>query len=79
MEKKHTLANQAMEIKQIQYVPWNLDDQKTNRALSIVDVFVTSECIHLYILCIVPWCLFREVSVMSLSHVMPQCSYREIQ
>ena len=24
-----------------------------------VDVFVTSECIHLYILCIVPRCLFR--------------------
>ena len=29
-----------------------------------VDVFVTSECIHLYILCIVPRCLFREVSIM---------------
>ena len=39
-----------------------------------VDVFVTSECIHLYILCIIPRCLFREVFVMSLSHVMAQCS-----
>ena len=26
-----------------------------------VDVFVTSKCIHPYILCIVPRCLFREV------------------
>ena len=47
--------------------------------LNGVDVFVTSECIHLYILCIVPRCLFREVSVMCLSHVMPRCYYREIQ
>ena len=39
-----------------------------------VDVFVTLECIHLYILCLVPRCLFREVSVMYLSHVMPRCS-----
>ena len=31
---------------------------------NIVDVFVTSECIHLYILCIVPRCSYREVSVM---------------
>ena len=30
----------------------------------IVDVIVTSECIHLYILCIVPRCLFWEVIVM---------------
>ena len=44
-----------------------------------VDVIVTSECIHLYFLCIVPRCLFREVFVMYLSHVMPRCSYREIQ
>ena len=29
-----------------------------------VDVFVTSECIHLYTLCIVPQCLFREASIM---------------
>ena len=29
-----------------------------------VNVFVTSECIHLYILCIVPRCLFWDVSVM---------------
>ena len=29
-----------------------------------VDVIVTSECIHLCILCIVPHCLFRDVSVM---------------
>ena len=44
-----------------------------------VDVIVTSECIHFYILCIVLRCLFREVSVMYLSHVMPRCSYQEIQ
>ena len=36
-----------------------------------VDVFVTSECIQLYILCIVPQCLFQDVSVMYLSHVIP--------
>ena len=29
-----------------------------------VDVIVTLKCIHLYILCIVPRCLFGEVSVM---------------
>ena len=28
------------------------------------DVFVTSKCIHLYISCIVPRCLFQEVSIM---------------
>ena len=39
-----------------------------------VDVFVTSECIHLYILCLVPRCLFWEVSLMYLTHFMPQCS-----
>ena len=44
-----------------------------------VDVFVTSECIHPYILCIVPRCLFRDVSVMYLSQFMPWCSYQEIQ
>ena len=39
-----------------------------------VDVFVTSECIHLCILYIVTRCLFRDVSIMYLSHdVMPQC------
>ena len=45
----------------------------------LVDVFVTSECIHLYILCILPRCLFQEVSVTYWSHVIPQCAYREIQ
>ena len=29
-----------------------------------VDVFVTSKCIHLCILCIVTQCLFRDVSIM---------------
>ena len=29
-----------------------------------VDVFVTSKCIHLCILCIVPGCLFQDVSIM---------------
>ena len=29
-----------------------------------VDVYVTSERIHLYISCIIPQCLFQEVSVM---------------
>ena len=32
--------------------------------VSVVDVFVTLEYIHLYILCIVPRCLFQEVFVM---------------
>ena len=36
----------------------------TNGIVTIVDVFVTLECIHLYILCIVPRCLFRDVFVM---------------
>ena len=39
--------------------------------LDHVNVFVTSECIHLYILCIIPRCLFWDVFVMYLSHVMP--------
>ena len=30
----------------------------------IVDVFVTSECIHLCILCLVTRCLFRDGSIM---------------
>ena len=47
--------------------------------LEDVDVIVTSECIQLYFLCIVPGCLFQDVSVMYLSHVMPRCSHREIQ
>ena len=28
------------------------------------DVYVTFECIHLYISCIIPQCLFQEVSIM---------------
>ena len=36
----------------------------------IVDVYVTSECIHLCILCIVTQCLFWFVSIMYLSHVV---------
>ena len=43
-----------------------------------VNVIVTSECIHLYFLCIVPRCLFQDVSVMYLSNVMPGCSYKEV-
>ena len=43
-----------------------------------VDVFVTSECIQLCILCLVPRCLFWDVSVMYLSHVLPQFSYQEV-
>ena len=40
-----------------------------------VDVFVTSKCIHLCILYIVTRCLFRDVSIMYLSHVViPRCS-----
>ena len=47
----------------------NYDTQITPRVLQFVDVFVTLECIHLYILCLVPQCLFWEVSIMYLSHV----------
>ena len=43
-----------------------------------VDVYVTSKFIHLYFLCIVTRCLFRDVFVMYLSHFMPQCSYHEV-
>ena len=35
-----------------------------------VDVFVTLKCIHVYILCLVPRCLFREVSIMYLIHTL---------
>ena len=41
-----------------------------------VDVFVILECIHLYI---VTLCLFWELFIMELSHVMPRYSYQEIQ
>ena len=45
-----------------------------------VDVFITSKCIHLCMLCIVTQFLFRDVSIMYLSHVvMPRCSDREDQ
>ena len=43
---------------------------------NLVDVFVTLECIHLYILCLVPRCLIQKVSIMYLSHFMPRCSYQ---
>ena len=43
-----------------------------------VDVYVTSECILLCILCIVTQCLIQNVSIMYLSHVvMPRCSDQE--
>ena len=43
--------------------------------LGPVDVYVTSECI---LLCIVTRCLFRDVSIMYLSHViLPRCFDRE--
>ena len=46
--------------------------------LVLVDVYVTLECILLCILCIVTRCLFPDVSIMYLSHVvMPRCSDRE--
>ena len=37
---------------------------KCTQSYSGVDVFVTSECIHLCILSLVPRCLFQDVSVM---------------
>ena len=47
-------------------------------SLGHVDVFVTSECILLCILYIVTRCLFRDISIMYLSHViMPRYSDRE--
>ena len=43
-----------------------------------VDVYVTSKCIILCILYIVTRCLFQDVSIMYLSHVvLPRCSDRE--
>ena len=44
-----------------------------------VDVIVTLECIHLYFLCIVTQCLFWDVFVMYLSHVMPRGYYWEFR
>ena len=56
------------------------DGHRIRPSLPGVDVYVTSECIHLCILCIVTRCLFRDVSIMYLSHVvMPRCSDREDQ
>ena len=40
------------------------NDPKPSYRCIYVDVFVTSEFIHVYILCIVPQCLFWEVFVM---------------
>ena len=56
----------------------SLPKKRIKISIQFVDVFVTLECIHPYILCSVPRCLFREVSIMYLSHIMPRCSYREI-
>ena len=47
----------------------NIEDQVPNDPMDEddiidVDVFVTSECIYLCILCIVTRCLFRDVSIM---------------
>ena len=36
-------------------------DPKSRREVCSVDVIVTSECIHLYVLCIIPRCLFWDV------------------
>ena len=46
--------------------------------LCTVDVIVTLECIHLYVLCIVPRCLFQDVCVNYLSHFLPQCLFWEV-
>ena len=37
---------------------------KIDSSVHGVDVIVTSECIHFYILCIIPRCLFQDVYVM---------------
>ena len=51
-----------------------IDDMLCVEQEVLVDVFVTVECIHPYILSIVPQCLFWDVFVMYLSHVLPRCS-----
>ena len=38
--------------------------EKNYEVGDFVDIIVTSECIHVYILCIVPRCLFQEVFIM---------------
>ena len=49
------------------HASWSLDlrtllhEGQVDRWFRSIDVFVTLECIHLYILCIVPQCLFQEV------------------
>ena len=43
----------------------------TSAHMLSVDVIVTSECIHLYFLCIVTRCLFWDLFVISLGHVIP--------
>ena len=82
LEKRRALQPQSIECMFIGYPDeskgFKLLDIKTKKIIiESVDVIVTSECIHLYFLCIVIRCLFRDVFVMYLSHVMPRCSYRE--
>ena len=48
-------------FKQQQPTPLWCDNQSD---IKLVDVIVTSECIHLYFLCIIPRCLFWDVAVM---------------
>ena len=49
----HKTIKHSTSIKSIKYIE-NI----------FVDVFITLECIRLYILCIVPRCFYREVSVI---------------
>ena len=51
-------------VSQLLYVVYNLGHIWEAMRVLCVDVFLTSECFHLYILCIVPQCLFRELYVM---------------
>ena len=55
-----------------------IDAYKEGLGEVFVDVYVTSECILLCILCIVTQCLLRDVSIMYLGHVViPRCFDRE--
>ena len=65
-------------IQGVIYFRGSTSGRKFDSRLDGVDVYVTSECILLCILCMVTQCLFWDVSIMYLSHViMPRCSNRE--
>ena len=65
--RQHSIESEITLIEEVHPPPPSSD---TMSIYMIVDVYITSECIHLCILCIVTRYLFRDVSIMYLSHVV---------